>query len=244
MFKVFKIIAAFIYLNISHSGSSICRACPPGALCGGTVITPCPRGAFETSNQCAPCPAGTFTAAVAQTACQSCLLGSFSPPAATSCTRCDPGRYAPSPDKCARCPVGTYASGVAASACLQCSPGSYQPKRGSIHCVGCFKGSYSTGVAAASVYECVGRFPPRPTDPHCPSGTHGSNCTQCAPGTYSPFIDAAACLKCPFGTFSTAMGAVTRATCAPCPYGSFAAEGSGEACIANLDPLFCTRKTL
>ena len=36
----FKIIAAFIYLNISRSSSNICRACPPGALCGGTVITP------------------------------------------------------------------------------------------------------------------------------------------------------------------------------------------------------------
>jgi hypothetical protein len=239
--QLFQIITSFIYLNINRSGSSICRACPPGALCGGTVITPCPRGTFESSNQCAPCPAGTYAATMAQTACLSCPLGSSSPPAATSCTRCEPGRYAPSPGKCVRCPAGTYAS--SASVCAQCSPGSYQPKRGSTQCIGCFKGSYSTGVAAASVYECVGRFPPRPTA-GCPVGTHGSNCTQCAPGTYSPFIAAAACLKCPFGTFSTAMGAVTRATCAPCPHGGFAAEGSGEACIANPGPVFCTRKTL
>ena len=228
--QVFQIITLFIYLNIGRSSSSICRACPRGALCGGTVIMACPRGTFETSNQCLPCPIGSYAADVAQTVCRPCTAGTLSQwEAASACTSCDPGRYQAA-NRCVACPAGMYATGVAASACLQCAAGTYQPKRGSIHCVGCFKGSYSTGTGAASAYECVGRFPPSAgnTTSHCLSGTYGSNCFQCTAGKYSPFINAPACLKCPFGTFSTAMGAVTRATCKPCPRGSFAAEGSAN----------------
>jgi hypothetical protein len=71
------------------SGSTSCRACPPGASCfrGTTVPTPCSPGSFSAkpgSVTCTKCPANTFSGMGAK-ACTKCPRFTRSPAGSEEC---------------------------------------------------------------------------------------------------------------------------------------------------------------
>lgn len=69
---------------------------------------------------------------------------------------------------------------------------------------------------------------------HCQAGTFYDRsgtlqCVTCGAGTYSPYAGVLdECLKCPPGTFSTAVGATSISTCTACPTGTSSNLGASS----------------
>jgi hypothetical protein len=67
----------------------------------------------------------------------------------------------------------------------------------------------------------------------CPAGSWwvGSGvCSPCGAGTYGESVNARSCTRCPAGTSSSDVGAVSNATCAPCRAGTYASQPGSSSC--------------
>ena len=127
--------------------STACQNCTPGYF------------AYGNTTSCQACPAGTYSSTSSSGSCQSCTIGQYTSsttPAATACTVCANGFFAPANTTiCFSCEPGTY-SLAGASSCTDCSIGTYQNNYGSSTCLSC-------------------------TD--CDAGYYNEGCNQTYPGT-------------------------------------------------------------
>ncbi|ETV85408.1 hypothetical protein, variant 1 [Aphanomyces astaci] len=222
-------------------GAEQCSVCPPGtySTAGSAQCSDCPMGTYNALpaapdvSSCVRCPVGTFsqsTRATSFATCQSCPSGSFSNVVGSiQCTPCIAGTFSnANASVCSSCAAGTF-SQPAASACANCAPGSYTPFAAMGACLACPTGMYSN----ASALQCTG----------CPVGTSSSrvmgtlaDCAACAAGTYAETLGQSACVSCPDGSVSTAVGSASRSSCTLCPAGTYS-KATKSACSA------CPRST-
>jgi len=157
----------------------------------------CVQGEFFSADigACAPCPAGHTSSISGAVACVPCLRGWHQPlTGQTTCLLAASGSYASEPGTANPdvCPAGSFSviTGASSNAtCIPCPAGTFQSM---------------AGATACSLL--------------CPAGTFStpgsSNCSKCAPGTYS-FAGAAQCMPCPAGTFSSGGGSPMCLPCSP-----------------------------
>ncbi|KAF0717142.1 hypothetical protein As57867_002460, partial [Aphanomyces stellatus] len=193
--------AAGTYTNMT--GQAVCQICPVGFYCQAGCTTPlacpqgfyCPSGTRNGTNY--PCPAGSYGSTT--------MLG-----APANCTTCPPGQYCSGLGN-------TFAPTGSCAPAYYCASGALSPQPNDNYTTGglCAPGSVCTGGASV----------PSPNDQvtgyACPAGmfcVRGSSFPiGCAPGSYSPFPGAAACLDCPIGAYCPQNTSVP----VPCPGGSF-----------------------
>eukprot|EP01043_Picozoa_sp_COSAG02_P042961 COSAG02_NODE_3699_length_6364_cov_1.588132_1_plen_268_part_00 len=134
----------------------------------------------DGSGGCADCPAGAFSAALDDSSCDACPVGSFAAEGATSCASCVAGFYDHDQNAttaCEHCPIGTFSLEDRAQACQSCQDGSrwlrvhgdsrmqptacdicpvgfFEPQLGADHCEFCPTGSFSPPVRPQST-ECA-----------------------------------------------------------------------------------------
>ena len=207
----------------------------------------CPQGQYnERSNRtsCRDCPSGTYmnqTGSDEETDCVYCpdYPISTSDLGTTSIFECVcfPGYYNSRPEfpyVCEACPAGTYSDNFNLTICAECPTGKYGVQPASAHVRDCSYCPDNTDSAAGSdeLVDCkcdAGFF--------SETGSFGhrdgieNKCTECAAGSYNPTPDQTACLLCPVGTFSTAVGAIAD-PCVQCADGFVALSEGTTACTA------------
>ncbi len=204
---------------------SFCTYCPDGTGTSlpsntssmATSCTPCAVGYQSnstTSHICAPCALNMYnTAALGQSACYNCPVGTVTLSAGSSYCTCSAGKYF-NIGGCADCPDGQ--SSVESTnlnpilVCTPCSEG-YQSNSTTSHiCKLCVSGTYNnltTGQTACYA---------------CPTGTatagDGATFCTCAAGYY--FDSTGACVACPDGQSANASTTIEPATvCFACEAG-------------------------
>ena len=233
--------------SVAHPNMDGCEECPPGkhSSTDQGSCTECIAGRFSTGI----CEGGTWNSdqniceggeyfGVAQ--CDACPAGQISSAAASSCTACESGRYAPphatGSTYCKECELGKYSNPTLAGEdavfmgsdkCIQCVLGqvsdhqggndenanSYQ---GATQCVGCTAGKYA---GLEGMYECDDCEPGTATDKD-----GASRCNACLSGTFSD-KGATTCTGCAAGYY--AEGEQTSA-CTQCDKGRSSGEGKAE----------------
>jgi len=201
-----------------------------------TNQTICETGHFcDGSGLMKPCVAGTYANDTGMVACQPCPIGSYSLAAASGCTVCTSGRYAPRTDTpCQDCDRGKYSLG-GASVCSDCEVGTasnetgratpcpscvlgvnYQDQKGRTECIPCSPPSYSPNPSVC--LSCSARV----TD-------NGTRCdtTACPDNTERSITDQI-CVTCELGKYSVSGG-----ECTTCPVNTFTPH-SGSGCISCL----------
>ena len=222
--------------KIGATSSSECKMCGMGHFCpsGSTNFTLCPTGTWTNNDwagNCTLCPNGTFNA----------LEGSTS---ANACTKCSPGRYAPS--------AGTK------SQCGKCPPSTIQPESGKGSCNECGRGQTSapnrlTCSCPAGQIFVLSDFTTDLVCQVCPAGTFAEDrgtavegaCTDCEPGNFCAagisfacpsgtwsdlrkLTSSSNCTVCAAGTFSPSSGQVSKDSCIPCPSGYWSSEAAPQ----------------
>lgn len=156
----------------------------------------CPAVGMYAANSigCLQCVAGTWNDGVdALTACHACPPKATSGPGATACRPCGAGECS--------CPAGQF-SPLAGVPCAACPAGSACPLSSAAP-QPCPLGTSAPAAGAAQCSAC-------PAGAYCPSPAVQPS--LCPAGTYQPAENqtaAAACLRCPAGTYSVTVGAVS-----------------------------------
>ena len=130
------------------------------------------------------------------------------------CTRCDYGKYNPSPsaDSCLSCPAGSISTPLR-DVCLACSLGTY------------------TSVNRDKCIQCgVGKYAASASSP----GSDPSFCLPCPLGTYSETMALhdkdKGCLPCSIGKYNNQLG--SSEPCKDCPTGSLSSNAGQATCTA------------
>jgi hypothetical protein len=228
----------------SASGRTACVLCPPGRA-GGT----------EGRQACGACGGASFAAMAGQRTCTPMTAGFFGLTSAgvgvTTDSSSDGGaggaevayvgqRVCPAGWFCVNgsrtaCAAGSFQTATGATGCLACGAGMYTPTAGTVvACVRIPAGFYGTGGDATR----------RTGIAACGAGSACVNGTAmvCGAGTTQPQTGRSACLACPPGTFSDAIGRSTP--CTPVQAGFYGASAVGPAGSASqiICPIgsFCT----
>ena len=84
------------------------RPCTPGSFCKDGRSALCDPGRYatlSTSTICLPCLEGSYAFGAGNEKCSDCVAGeAMAVPSATSCNRCEPGKYSPQ-DRASGCMV-------------------------------------------------------------------------------------------------------------------------------------------
>ncbi|KAJ9462455.1 Myosin heavy chain, partial [Diplonema papillatum] len=235
-----------------------CTVCERGFMCPDLTLplggkTACPAGtypaigttfAIQGATSCANCPLGSSCPSGFD-APERCQLGTYtSGTNGQNCIVCPAGSECPDPERdAAACPAGTW-SYSGAPACLPCSAGYLCPAGGTtptpagmecpvgqycpagatvaLLCPGGTYGNMTNGESAnQACYDC-------PAGYYCAEGTAGiSDSNRCPEGHYCP-EGSADPAPCPAGTYSSSLGATTRAVCLLCPAGYYCPAGSPQ----------------
>lgn len=221
-----------------------CQPCPAGEYSEGenSLCHKCAIGYYSTqegSTSCTRCPVGSTTQEEGSTSalqCNICGIGySWSASEGKCVTECKNGMFW-NGSTCELCPAGTYTrglenNGAIPTSCQPCSAGTYSAIEGATWCSYC--PSHSTSVEGATdISFCTCEDGYYNTDkvtvncvPHCQAGQRwtGTECVDCAAGTYLSSSGATECYRCFYGSISEA-GATS---CTSCPEGfSTSALGS------------------
>ena len=232
-----------------------CQPCPAGEYSEGenSLCHKCAIGYYSTqegSASCTRCPVGSTTQEEGSTSalqCNICGIGySWSASEGKCVTECKNGMFW-NGSTCELCPAGTYTrglenNGAIPTSCQPCSAGTYSAIEGATWCSYC--PSHSTSVEGATdISFCTCEDGYYNTDkvtvncvPHCQAGQRwtGTECVDCAAGTYSSSSGATECYRCFYGSISEA-GATS---CTSCPEGfSTSALGSDtcDICAAGYE---------
>lgn len=225
-------------VSISKPREGFCHRCKPGeAVYEETRCTKCPPG-FTASMEpgglvCTACAFGTFKSGFGPAPCRKCPAGSGSLLAASTCTKCPPGKalissgtcgmcppgtaYKPSFFACSSCPVGTFQTkSTIRQDCLSCPPDSFSPDHVG-PCIKCPEGQVilankcSTCLPSSSSYrsECMGCYGPEG------QVLFADRCGKCSPGTRYLGSE---CKECYANWYSSTVNAPV---CKKCPDDSF-----------------------
>uniref|UniRef100_A0A914UJI5 Uncharacterized protein n=1 Tax=Plectus sambesii TaxID=2011161 RepID=A0A914UJI5_9BILA len=181
---------------------------------------------FNDVHQCVECPPGKFWNSSSQI-CQYCPLNSYqNQPNQTACIPCPNGKLTATTgtqgesDCFPKCNPGEKYS-FAKGQCVVCDMGTYQPQPGSISCIPCPDGMSTPGNKSTNRTDC--EYP-------CSPGqqlTVGDYCQDCDRGTYKVWRNQTACVSCPIGFTTLAVGAKLKSQCnvLNCPPGTYIKAG-------------------
>jgi hypothetical protein len=122
---------------------------------------------------------------------------------------------------CSPCPADTDTRGnTGAAVCTACPTGTSNYGTGE-NCAACPAGSQysagtSTGLLGDLLAPLVGSTSLPASCKYCPAGASaasGSNCANCAPGTYAPLVGSASCTPAPAGSFVATAGSTSSTKC-------------------------------
>ena len=133
----------------------------------------------------------------AESDCEQCPVGTFSPVGSAAATNCSAGTYNALPEQgtCVRCSAGTYQDAEGETACKACTEGYFcaEGAAAALPCPAGTRRNVSLSVMT-SQDDCIA----------CGEGTFcavgSANETACSPGTYNPTPQRATCTKCAVGT--------------------------------------------
>ena len=203
--------------------NSQCMQCPPNSkfeqeecVCDAgyyrqdTACLQCPEGKYKLTAgndilSCV-CPGGQFSPALSASHCLSCVNGTYSVPASTTCTFCDAGYSSEfQATTCKVCNVGYYSA--SGGLCTMCAEGKFSSKNASTSCNDCSPGHFS----GAGAYECIACLP------GTYSNQNGSkNCSLCPAGKFEASTGSTECMRCEAGQISDAVGASSAQVCEDC----------------------------
>ena len=243
----------------SPAGSDEISDCQCNAGYGGNAgttngtCTICVAGTYKTrsgNGSCSTCTAGYYcTGGTNQTACtaNSSSVGGADALSDCKCNAGYCGNAGVTGGSCTICAAGTYKTDSGNSSCSTCTEGYYCTggTNNQTACPDGYENSAPGSVAESNCYMIVpaGSYMPAAgsTVPFkCPRGTSSgqhevnygntSQCSSCAPGSYTPY-DGATCAVCPAGYYCSGDG---RATKCPALYTN-SSEGSDAAtdCYTN-----------
>jgi hypothetical protein len=138
----------FLFIVVIFWQSHQCKACPKGWNQENdkqSSCVECPVGKISSSSQtsveCTNCHNGDYINIPGQTACASCLPGTF------SLSNNQPH------SSCEDCPQGFHASSQSSASCVACTARKYQDQRKQAECENCIAGQYSdtTGQIACTI---------------------------------------------------------------------------------------------
>ena len=232
---------------------------------GGSIVS-------NTDSACAICPAGTYKALQGTGACLACPANSQSEAGADACacnvgfhgdflacTECLAGKYkdATGSAACDACPADSNSMPQSTSidachcnagydttdgdTCHACSDGKYKLViNDNVMCEDCSENSQSTLPSASTKCVCSAGF--------TGSATDGTDCTQCADGTYKPTIGSAVCTACADAQHKSELPRAqqtdckcnagysgTDVACTACGNGEYKTSVGNVACVACVD---------
>ena len=221
----------------SSAGSDEISDCKCNAGYGGNAgvtggtCTICAAGKYKTSSgnsSCSTCTAGYYcTGGANWTACTANSSSGAGSDDISDC-KCNAGyggNAGVTNGTCTICAAGTYKTGSGNSSCSTCTAGSYCT--GGTNQTTCPTGYEDSAPGSDAQSDCymvvdAGYYlqDPYDTSPYAcsrgsSSGQHEvyygsvSQCSSCAPGSYTPY-DGAACSTCPAGSYCTGDGNATR----------------------------------
>ena len=227
-----------------------CNACPAGKRGD-------PAAVGITSTHCTDCDSGTYQGDAAQTSCADCVSGTFASAAGSVlCTACAAGQFT-NLDKqtgCTPCDAGTYTSSARQTVCIDCEKGRFIAATGAAACDACGAGTYGNQIKQTAEGSGTGDG-----CKHCGKGKFSSaqsaiveaQCNKCAAGKFSnqtkQIDEAAGCMPCDAGKYSSKEGSTECAACAPgkasesgdiicrdCPAGQYMLPSKTcETCVAG-----------
>ena len=204
----------------STGGSSTCNPCPAGSYCKGGVQNQCAAGSYQPSSSqtaCLSCISGSYcvSGSINPTPCPDGFTSALSSQTASSCFSCTAGFYCKSGVQ-TTCAAGTFSSG-GLSVCTSCTPGSFC-LAGVSTPTACADGTYSA-ASASSQSNCFS----------CPAGKFckGGIQSDCAAGTCQPTTGQSSCLPCTSG-FYCPLGSINPTACASNLYSSPSAQSSSN----------------
>jgi len=164
----------------SYGGQEVCTPCNTEALrghiCGNGLVTPCLGSSYadHANGACVPCPAGSQCGRGVRAYCNA---GRWSPPLASTCPICKPGRFSHSAGSasCTLCNAGRT-SNVMRDHCLDCQPGHFALTPGTHPCNSCTAGKFAASAKSETCAEC-------PEGKYGPSDKEGLTlCSTCPKG--------------------------------------------------------------
>ncbi len=222
----------------SAAGSDAISDCKCNAGYGGNAgvtggtCTICSAGTYKTSSgntSCSTCTAGYYcTGGTNRTACAANSSSSAGSDAISDC-QCNAGyggNAGVTGGTCTICAAGTYKTGSGNSSCSTCTEG-YYCTGGTNNQTACPTGYGNSAPGSDAQSDCymivpAGSYLPTggsTTTYTCPRGSSSgehevyygniSQCSSCAPGSYTPY-DGAACAVCLAGYYCTGDGNATR----------------------------------
>ena len=228
----------FLFLLILISSTLVAsQVCSSGQRLSGDTCRSCEVGMYQNFENhqtvaCKDCPIGFFANVVAQSECQHCLSGMFSPVVGSvGCNTCELGFYQDqnAQSSCKNCPNG-FVQSSSITECTICNAGQYQNTEylcescpagfeqsiaGSIDCNLCSEGTYANFASDG-----------QPSCDNCPIGFYQDkfgqlNCEICTGPTYSP-VRSEQCYPCSLVSPCCTGWAVNNdGICEECPAGKF-----------------------
>lgn len=171
-----------------HDGECLCKPGYYQSDGAGRPCVSCTPGKYKKrvgNSRCKVCKEGRAPdRKSAATRCAKCERGKSSPKGASTCKKCDPGKYAAyqglaTCDQCERgkyrkqggglackkCEAGAYARGFGSRECKACAAGQYVSEKGAVQCIECPESKYSTATGDKVECQSCGWFKT------CPAGS-------------------------------------------------------------------------
>ena len=215
--------------RFAASSQLYCSLVYDGERCGPKGLEWCPAGSFCLNGTVTLCPPNTFSRE-GYSECVPCPEGSFSIEGSAACLTCSDRQVAVYDNflgtlSCQACRAGYYFN-AAKRACDQCPAGAFCTADSSPKV--CPLGRYNENRGSSSCKDCpngtVGNTECSDS-PTCAASVRTA-CVSCPPGRFSNAVGATQCELCPSGRFSAQSGARNAAECLNCELNAICGAGS------------------